>query len=127
METDSFYLALSEKELYDCIREEYKVVWEIMRTEDCKDDFRANSTTNFFPRKCCTEHKKHDEREPGLFKEEFRCTELLCFCSQTYCCYDSNSYKNKVSSKGVNKKTLEDCGDGPMGQRIERFWKNSLT
>ena len=30
--TDSLYLALSEKELYDCIREESKAVWELMRT-----------------------------------------------------------------------------------------------
>ena len=60
MDTDSLYLALSQKELYDCIREESKAEWEIMRTEDCKDDFTANATTNFFPRTCCTKHKKHD-------------------------------------------------------------------
>ena len=47
MDTDSLYLALSEKELYDCIREESKVELELMRTEDCKDDFKANATTNF--------------------------------------------------------------------------------
>ena len=67
----------------------------------------------FFPRTCCTEHKKHDKREPGLFKEEFRCTEMLCLCSKTYCCYDANS-KYKFSSKGLNKRTLEDCDVGPM-------------
>ena len=72
MDTDSLYLALSEKELYDCIREESKVESELLRTEDCKYEFTANATTIFFPRTCCTEHKKHDKREPGLFKEEFR-------------------------------------------------------
>ena len=59
---------------------------------------------------------KHDKREPGLFKEEFRCTEMLCLCSKTYCCFDSNSNKYKFSSKGLNKRTLEDCGDGPMAK-----------
>ena len=112
MDIDSLYLALSEKELYDCIREEYKAEWGLLKTEDCKDDFTANETTNFFPRTCCTKLLKHDKREPGLFKEEFRCTEILCLCRKTYCCYDSNSNKNKVSSKGLNKNTLEDCGDG---------------
>ena len=68
MDPDSLYLALSQKEFNDCIREESKVEWELMRTEDCKDDFTANATTNFFPRTCCTEHKKHDKGEPGLFK-----------------------------------------------------------
>ena len=50
MDTDSLHLALSEKELYDCIREESKAEWTLLRTEDCKDDFTANATTNFFPR-----------------------------------------------------------------------------
>ena len=108
MVTDSLYLALSEKELYDCIREESKVEWEVMRTQGCKDDLTASATTNFLPRTCCTEHKKHDKREPGLFKEEFRGTEMLCLCSKTYHCYDANSNKDKFSSKGLNKGTLED-------------------
>ena len=78
MDTDSLYLALSEKELYDCIREKSKAEWGLLRTEDCQDDFTADATTNFFPRTCCTKHMNHDKREPGLFKEEFRRTEMLC-------------------------------------------------
>ena len=116
MDTDSSYLALSEKELYDCIREESKFAWELLRTEDCKDDFTANSLTNFFPRTCCAVYKKHDKREPGLLKEEFRCTEMLCLCSKTYCCYDSNSNKHKFRSEILNTRTLGDCGDGSMAK-----------
>ena len=116
MDTDSLYLALSEKESYDCIREESKAEWGLLRTEDCKDDFTANGTINIFPRTCCTKHMKHDKREPGLFKEEFRCMEMLCLCSKVYCCYDSNSNKYKHSSKSLNERTLEDCGDGPMAK-----------
>ena len=85
-----------------------------MRSEDCNDDFVAESSCNFFPRTCCAKHKKHDKREPGLFKEEFRCTEMLCLCSKTYCCYDANTNKYKFSSKGLNKRTFEDSGDGPL-------------
>ena len=118
-DTDSLYLAQSEKELYDCIREESEAEWSLFRTKDCKADFTANARTNFFPRTCCTKHKKHDKREPGLFKEEFRCTEMLCICSETYCCCDSNSNKYKFNSKGLNKRTLEDCGDGPMANYRE--------
>ena len=115
MDTDSLYLALSEKELYDCIREESKAEWELMRTEDCKDNFTANAITNFFPRTCCTKHMKYDKREPGLFKEVFRCT-AFCLCSKTYCCFVSNSNKYKLGGNGLNKRTLEDCGDGPMAK-----------
>ena len=70
----------------------------------------------FFPRTRCNANKKHDKREPGLFKEEFRCAGMLCLCSKTYCCYDRKSNKYKFSSKGSNKRTLEDCGDGPMSK-----------
>ena len=87
-----------------------------MRTEDCQDDFTANATTNFFPRTCCAKHKKHDKREPDLFKEEFRCRETLCLCTKSYCCYDSNSNQHKFSSKSLNKRMLEDCGDGLMAK-----------
>ena len=121
MDTDSLYLALSEKELYDCVREESKAEWKLFRTEDCKDDFTGNATNNFFPRTCCTKHIKHDKREPGLSKEEFRCTEMLCLCSKTYRCYNSNSNKYKFSSKCLNKRTLEDCGDGPMANYRKVF------
>ena len=116
MDTDSLRLALYEKEFNDCIREESTAEWGLFRTEDCKDDFTANATNNFFPRTCRTNHMKHDKREPGLFIEEFRCTEMSCLCSKTYCCYDSNSNKNKLSSKGLNERTLEDCSDGPMAK-----------
>ena len=37
MDTDSLYLPLSEKHLYNCIREETKAEWSLLRTEDCKD------------------------------------------------------------------------------------------
>ena len=116
MDTDSLDLVLSEKEFYDFIREESNAERGLLRTEHCKDDFTANTTTNFFPRTCCTKLIKHDKREPGLFKEEFRCTEMLCLCSKTYCCFDYNSNKYKFSSKGLNKRMLEDCGDGPMAK-----------
>ena len=116
MDTNFSRLAVSEKRLYDCIRAKSKVEWKLLRTEDCKDDFIAKATTKFFPRTCCTEHEKHDKREHGLIKGEFCCTEMLCLCSKTYCCYDSNSNKYKFSSKSLNKRALEDCGDGPMAK-----------
>ena len=93
METDTniLYLALGEKELYDCIRSEKRQQWELLRSKDCTDSFTADACTNSFPGMCCAKHKKkHDRREPGLFKAEFRCLEMLCcLCSKTDCCYDS--------------------------------------
>ena len=105
MDTDSLYLALSEVNLEDIILPEKRNEWEAIRSRYCTDSFTANATGNF-RRTCCSAHKKHDKREPGLFKEEFRCSEMLCLCSKTYCCYDRKCNKYKFSSKGLNKRTL---------------------
>ena len=78
MDTDSLYLALSEENLEDVIVPEKRAEWDQLRSKDCNDNFTANATDNFFPRTCCNTHKKHDKRQPGLFKEEFRCAEMLC-------------------------------------------------
>ena len=78
----------------------------------------------------CTKHKNHDKREPGLFKEEFRYTETICPCSKTYRCYDSQSNKFEFRSKNLNKRTIEDCGDGPMSKYhkvLEEVVNMSLT
>ena len=83
MDTDSLYLALAEEDLDECILPSKWAEWTEKRSKYCRDDFRADAKNNFFPRPCCAKYKKHDKREPGLFKEEFRCTELLCLCSKT--------------------------------------------
>ena len=87
MDTDSLYLALAEKEMEeDCIGPEMKTEWQTLQSNDCVDNFTADAVANSFPRACCVKHKQHDKRKPGLFKEEFRCTEILCLCSKTYRC-----------------------------------------
>ena len=87
MDTDSLYLGLGKKELEECIRPGMKTKWERFRSKNCSDSFFADSCGNINPRVCHDKRKKHDRGEPGLFKEEFRCTEILCLCSKTYCCY----------------------------------------
>ena len=78
MDTDSLYLALSEKDLEEIVLPERRNEWEALRSRDCSDSFTANATGNLFPRTCAYSLKKHDKREPGLFKVEFRCSEMLC-------------------------------------------------
>ena len=115
LHTDCLYLALSEENLEDVILTKKRAEWDQLHSKDRTDNFTANTTDKFFPRTCCNVLKKHDKREPGLFKEEFRCAEMLCLCSKTYCCYYKEANKHKFSSKGLNKRTLEECGKGgPM-------------
>ena len=125
MDTDSLYLALAEKELEDCKRPEMRAEWQKLRSNDCVNNFTADAVANFFPRTCCVKHKQHDKKEPGLFKEEFRSTETICLCSKLYCCYDATSNKLKFSSKGLNKRVLEDNGDGPL-EKCRRVFNKTV-
>ena len=88
LEMNSLYLTETIEIFEDVILPEKRDGWNAMRSRDCTDIFAANVTDNFFPRMCCNTHEKHDKRELGLFKEEFRCTEMLCLCSITYFRYD---------------------------------------
>ena len=87
-DTDSLYLALAYDSLEDCIKPEMREVWNNIRINDCSNLFAADSSNIFFPRTCCSKHIKHNKREPGLFKEDFCCTEMICLCSKTYCSLD---------------------------------------
>ena len=116
MDTVSLYLALSEDNLEYIILREKRNEREAKCSRCCRDTYTANATGNFFPGTCCTAHKKHDKREPVLFTEEFSCSEMLCLFSKTYFCYGRKSNKFKFSSKGLNKRTVEDCGDGLMSK-----------
>ena len=100
--------------------------WQRLRSKDCVDSFTADAVANFFPRECCAEHKQYKKREPGLFKEEFRCTAMLCLCSKTYCCFDVTFNKAKFSSRGLNKRVLEQSGDGPL-ERYRRVLNKKLN
>ena len=113
MDTDSPNFTLSEENLEDVFLPEKRAEWDQIRS---KDNFTANATDNFFPRTCCNAHKKHDKRKAGHLKEGFRCARMFCLCSKTYCCFDRKSNKYKFKSKGLNERTLEDCGNGSMSK-----------
>ena len=68
MDTDSLYLALSEENLEYITLPEKRNGWEAIRSRDCTYSFTANATGNFLPSTCCSSHKKHVKRKPGLFK-----------------------------------------------------------
>ena len=105
MDTDSLYLALAAKELEDCIRPEMKAEWQRLWPNYRVHTFTADAVANFFQRTWCVKYK-HDKIEPGLFKENFRCTHMSCLRSKTYCCYEITSNKPNFSTKGLNKRVL---------------------
>ena len=115
MDTDFLYLALAEEYLDGYIHPSKRAEWIEKQSKDCRDDLRAD-TKNNSPLTCCAKQRKHDKREPGLLKEEFRFTEMLFMSSKIDCYYDSKSQKHKFSSKGLNKHASEGSGDGPISK-----------
>ena len=105
MDTDSLYMALSEDKVEGLIRPEMKLMWEINRENDRRDEFRADEHYNFFPKKYCQKHWKFDQRTPGLFKEEFNCTEMVALY---YCCFVEPSGLTKLSCKRLNENSMND-------------------
>ena len=120
MDTDSLYLSLAGDNFEDIMKvndeNDMRWCWQLERTLDCEHgyNFEADSVDHFFPRTCCRAHAEYDKRTPGLFKEEFVCTEMVCLCSKTYCCYCSKTNTIKLSSKGSNNDTL--LRDEPMAK-----------
>ena len=78
--------------------------------------FKADAKSIFFPRTYCSTHKKHKKRAPGFFVEKFIFTEKLSLCSKTISGYDKKSDNFNFSSEGLNKRALQDFGDGSMSK-----------
>ena len=114
MDTASLLLALSETDITVCIRQDKFEEWSDIRKENCCKNFEADSLWNFFSPPCCSAHSQLGKREPGLFKEEFRAREMICLCSKTFCCYDSQTKKTEFISKSLNKHFLNESPDGPL-------------
>ena len=120
MDTDSLYMAIGGDGIDALITDpRKKEEWQTIRSNDCREDFEADATNNFFPRVCCDKHKKFDKRTPGLFKEEFRGDQMIALCSKTYCIKnfktESSGEVVKFSSKGLNKRQLlNDKEEEPM-------------
>ena len=100
--------------------------WQRLRSNNFVNSFTTDAVAKFFPRTCCVKHKQHDKREPGLFKEEFRYTEMLDLCSKTYCCYDFTCNKLKFSSIVLNKCVVEQSGDGLL-ERYRRVLNEKIV
>ena len=110
MDTDSLYLAVAHDSLEDCIKTE---VWNNIRKNDCSNTFAVDSTNIFFLARVVP-YFKHDKREPEIFKEEFRCTEMISLCIETHCCFDQSIDKIDFTGRGLNKRTLEESGAGSL-------------
>ena len=116
VDTDSFYIALSEHTLdaavYPEKRYEYfseRHLW--LPSESCDIDYHRETyiacrTHNlpWIPQPCCRNRLIYDKRTPGLFKNEWEGDGLTSLSSKSYAGVDEKSETSKVSCKGVVQK-----------------------
>ena len=82
--------------------------------------FQGRCKIKFFPSNVLQYPKKLHIRNPGLFKEEFRYSEMLCLCSKIIDTLTTSQIESN-SSKGLIKQVLEDSGDNHVkAQKITR-------
>ena len=102
-DTDSYYYAIADKTIESLIKTEHIDQFKGEVYGNCGGEVNAN--INWFPRKCCDKHSKHDSRTPGLFKLEFQGDEMVALCSKTYI-ITRTPESFKLSCKGVNKRNI---------------------
>ena len=84
MVTDSLYLALAEKDLYDCLRKEKKQEWEMLCSQHCIESVNADAWRNFYPERVVLKTKNMMKGSLGCSRKNFdslkRC---VCVASHT--------------------------------------------
>ena len=121
IDTDSLYLAITEKDLVVSKKEKSK------SGNRCEAKTASTASLQmlaiFLSSKSSAIHKKHDKREPKLFGEEFRSTEMLCLCIKAYCCSNNFEY----NKKGLNKPTFEVHRYDLMGKYQKIFEEKEIV
>lgn len=111
-DTDSMYIALSEKSLflsvYKSKREEFMLQYENWFAKDYCDAHKSDFFECVFggatwnPGDCCSREAKYDSRTIGKFHTEFEGTCVIALASKTYYCTGATS---KHSAKGISRRT----------------------
>ena len=115
-DTDSAYIAISETHLEKCVKPELREQF----LEEYDKWFPARACSNHLSQfqksifkqdwdghlkyDCCKKKFDYDKRTPGLFKTEFKGTQMISLNSKTYICLDQISNDVKISCKGLIKK-----------------------
>ena len=105
MDTDSAYIAITDKKLGQVVKKDKKKNYLNLIYNQCTethdDDFLHQQ---WFPRDCCDKHRAHDKRTPGLFKLEAEGDEMIALSSKPYILKSATD--EKIGCKGVNQNSL---------------------
>lgn len=112
-DTDSLYTAYHFPSLDESVREDRREEFERRLSDHCGQRGKERHPEGMLPRRCCAACRLDDEKEPYLFKLEFKSKLIIALCSKTYIC-ESEDEKIKLSCKGVNKRAF--LANDPVGK-----------
>ena len=115
MDTDCLYLALSEEKLEDVILPEKKLKGTSYVLIIALISLLRMLPGIFSP-EVAIRPTRNMIKESRVSSKKSLDVQKCCVSSKTNCFYDKQTNKYKFSSKGLKKRTLEDCGDGPMSK-----------
>lgn len=91
----------------------------------CSADRYEPTVDNWFARTCCQINNQFDARAPGLMKEEWSGSKMICLCSKSYVAISEMQGRTKLSLKGVNKSRFADPTD--VFERVLKSQKNEIA
>ncbi len=101
VDTDSYYVALSEENLIDVIRPEKKEEFYKAVYGSCSDSIviKPGFDNFFLTRDCCDKHRKYDSCECGMWKQEHQgAKEVIGLSSKSYLLINGKKYVNTTTS-----------------------------
>ena len=113
MDTDSLKIAITALTLDEIVKKEKRREYRDMMYNHCGDQNYTAENGYYLCRRCCERCSYVDKFEPGLFKNEYTCSEQQCLNSKTFILSDvkenGKSVPDLVKAKGINKKAIENA------------------
>ena len=104
MDVDSFYLASSKHDSYDWFRAAMKKKSALCKMETVRMNFQPTQQELSSLVFAALSISGTIDKDAELIKEKFCCTEMICLCSETHCCYDIQSSNSKLAAKALKKR-----------------------
>ena len=111
-DTDSYYCALAERELDDCVKAEKRLEYftqkpnclVVAACEKHKQNYIETKVAGreWIPQPCCLARETYMKRMPGIYKLEFSSNSMTLLAPKSYVC--SGPEGDKLACEGVNTK-----------------------
>ena len=124
MDTDSLYLALSEKILEDVILPEKRAEWDKLHSKDCSDNFTANATDNCSPELIIIPARNMMRESRASSKKNLDVQKCCVSVAKHNVVMISKLTNTSLAAKDSIKEHWKIVVNVDQGQNIAKCWRN---